>query len=97
MIFSPGRDRPPLPALWPAPVHREVATCLAQAARLHREAAKLQAIGETLAADLQVTLARYQLTKVASHIIVAGRPLPALLFDSAWHVPPPGPPRGLQF
>ncbi len=78
------------PQVLPMPqLHLKVAEYLEQASRLHREAAKLHAAGETRAADLQVTLARYQLAKVAAHVVEAGKPLrfPAVLLDSTWHSP----------
>lgn len=89
MTFLPNGDRAAPQALPMPQLHRKVAEYLEQASRLHREAAKLHEAGETQAADLQAMLARYQLAKVAAHVVEAGNQLrfPAVLLDSTWHSP----------
>jgi hypothetical protein len=89
MTFLPDGDNAAPHALPLPQLHLKVAEYLEQASRLHREAAKLHAAGETRAADLQVMLARYQLAKVQAHVVEAGRQrhFPSVLPDSTLRPP----------
>jgi len=79
-------------------LHLKAAEFLEHASRLHREVASLHEAGEARAADLQVLMAHYLVTKVAAHMAEAGKQVRLVEAspDSGWAPPAYGRPFDLN-
>ncbi|MDP3702703.1 MAG: hypothetical protein Q8R72_17530 [Hylemonella sp.] len=86
-LQASGPDTPQ--SLSVSELHLKAAEFLDHASRLHREAARLHAAGESRAADLQVLLAHYAVAKVAAHVAEAGKRMRSSSAspESSWHPP----------